>query len=357
MSAVHNLVRPHYGLGIPGRALPTDVILDILLRITERWPLSSGERNRFAKDVISYASPSDLRAAVTAAIAGGHKDVIDIFFQRTSPLYRWAAGDFLQVLHELLDHGHGSYIRDITFTDSFKELAVSDVLVVVQRLAGAASQPFRFYTGFPQAAHFTKQEVISLVDLAMANDQPDIAERLIELPQMQLLSSQEFYNLLQQAVNHEKHMISRELCRLPGFEQLTVPLLLDLLHKSQFLLGTDRIFNDLLRSLPCLPVETLCQLSEAAMQSDNAELFAALTGISSVLRLPNFGELLDKAVAEGRELAACNLLRLPEARHLPQGMLQGLKELAAEKGQEVVQLGLDYLLHVQQLEASTSSWA
>ena len=356
MSEVHNLVRPHVGFGMHGRAMLGDVILDTLLRITERWPLRSGGREIFVRHVIDYARPLDLRAAVTSAIAGGHEKVIEIFFQHPSPLSRWPAADVLPLLHELLDHGHGSHIRGIADTDMFKELAVNDVLALLQRLAAtAASPPMYYFPDLPQqAAHFSKQEVLSLADTAIANGHFGLAEQLIQLPLMQSLSSMELHQLLQQAVSHDSDRLFYRLSRHPKFQQLTVPLLLDLLQ-LHFLLRTSPTFGTVMGSLHLLPAETLGQLIEAAMLSGNAELFAALTDVSSVLRPPNYWELLEKAVTEGHELAACNLLRLPEARHLPQGLLQGLKELAADKGQEVVQLGLGYLLRLQQLEASTSS--
>jgi hypothetical protein len=349
------------------RGLTDDVILDALERARERWP-----RDRVFEDFSNYlignAVPSQLRAAVSAAISGGYQDLTHLFIRHG----KWSdlsSADLLALLHELLDHGCGKSITGMDYRpDPFKQISVSDMLAVLQRLASspAPTRPCRFGGLPPQAAHFAKEEVLELAEAAISHGHHGFADALLAPPVLQSLGKEKLYSLLETAARFDSWVVVSKLARLPVFQQVDVTLLLNLLKllkqkppaPAPKLSGFTRLIANLYH-LPAL----YGQLLKAAMQSGEASIFSAMTidhpwpgpSFSRVLQDEDLQGLLKQAVADGHELTACNLVRLPQAGRLPRGLLQQLHTTAVEKGQVVVQRGLDYLLHLQQLEASIKS--
>jgi hypothetical protein len=287
------------------------------------------------------------------------------FFLRHIRSSNLSSADYLGLLHELLDHGYGKCITAMDYPGPLKRIAASDMLAVLQRLAASPAPARPNYCGGlpPQTAHFTKEEVVQLADAAISHGHHGFANRLLALPVLQCFGKQELCLLLETAAHHGSWVVVSKLARLPVFEQVDVMVLLNLLKQlaqkppapAEERSGLIRLIASLYH-LPAL----YGQLVKAAMQSGEVVIFSALT-IEQPRRIPSFcqallyedlQDLLKEAVADGHELAACNLLRSPHAGKLPRALLQELHSLAVEKGQVGVQHGLAYLLHLQQLEAS-----
>jgi hypothetical protein len=293
--------------------------------------------------------------------------MIDLVFH-CGTLNDLPSADCLALLHELLDHGLGRYITSSEYTEPFRQIAVSDTLAVLQRLAASPATARRDHCRQlpPQAAYFTKGEVLKLADAAIAHGHDNLARRLLALPVLQSMEVQELCMLLETAAHQQSSTVFWEFTQIPRFEQVDVKQLLKLLkllaQQPPAPANERNGFNRMIASLYHLPVQ-YGQLLKAAMRSGEARIFSALTeeqpcavvSSSQALLDEDFEGLLKEAVADGHELAACNLLRLPKAGKLPRDMLQQLYNMSVEKGQVVVQRGLDYLLHLQQLEASISS--
>jgi hypothetical protein len=344
------------------RGFSGDVIGEALKRARERWP-ADRVYEKFISSLVCAAPPSQLRAVVSAAMSGGYKHKIDLIFLY-GRLNDLSSADLLALLHEGLDHGHGELLNTLTMSDSFKQIAVCDVLGVLQRLA-ATPAPANWREDFysvrpclPQAAHFTKEEVLQLATAAISHGHDGFASSLLELPVLQSLEKQELYLLLQTAALHETSRVVFKLVNLPLFEQIDVTLLLNLLKQlAQKPSAPANERNGLLDLIAFLSHSTVQygQLVKAAMRSGEAVVFSAMTKVKLLVPLPDLGDYLKEAIADGHELAACNLLRSPEAGKLPRALLQQLHNMAVEKGQVGVQHGLAYLLHLQQLEASLDS--
>jgi hypothetical protein len=343
------------------RGVTGDVIIEALKRARERWEDEETFQG-FSGCLIRSALPSQLRAAVSAAISGGCQFLLDSFFRRHGRLDKLSSADHLALLHELLDHGCGKSITGMDYPDPFKQIAVSDMLAVLQRLAAAPAMLKYWGQLPPQAAHFKKEEVLQLADAAIFHGHHCFADRLVELPAMQLVDKQELYTLLGKAAHHDSISVFWKLTHFPLYERVDDTLLLNLLQllvsaqpKRLGSGGSQAMHCYLQRALHSLPPVRRGQLLKMAMQKGKAQIFSALTEVEPLMVLSNLQDFLREAIAGGHELAACNLLRSPEAGKLPRAKLQELQKMAVEQGQGVVQRGLDYLLHLQQLEASIMS--
>jgi hypothetical protein len=346
------------------QGLTGDVILEALKRGRERWPADIPLFVRFSSCLVRSAIPAQLRAAVSAAISGGCQDLIDYLLDY-GPLKSLSTVEQLALLRELLDHGCGKYIGGyLTRSEPLKQIEVSDMLAILQRVAASpapadpASEYLRYAVLPPQAAYFTKEEGLQLAHAAISHGHDGLAGRLLELPVLQSLEDQELYLLLEAAALQASRQVVYKLVGLPFFERLDVTLLLNLLkllaQQPPTPANGQTEFARLIVSVSQLPVQ-YGQLLKAAMRSGEAEVFSALTEVKPLAPLPDLQEYQKEAIAGGHELAACGLLRSPEAGKLPGTKLQELHDMALEKGQVVLQQGLAYLLHLQQLAASIKS--
>jgi hypothetical protein len=372
-------------------SLDADVILDTLLLARKRW--EGEDYNNFIMHLsLSPVSHAQLLAATRAAMqrAAGAKeefapmllsphDDVQRLFRDKMFAYQAAVRsimtlpdfvefipppDLIPLLHELLDKHLSGVVDSLCHRGILNEISVPDMLALMQRLAVAEGPAIVPQLPLPlQALSFSKEEVSSLIQSALEHNNLRLPAGLVQLPVMQQWSSAEILSLARQVTGFtglERIMVPRlleYLSKLPGFKQLDAAALVELLQSAVTAKGDIYTCGTLLKYIASSsdgvqePAKKLHLVLEAAVECGDLKLLWCLAEQLYVswpqeLLLP----FLEKVLACGNELATCKVLN-KHGEGLSAQELQVLKDLAADKGMGVLELGLAYLLQLQEMNA------
>jgi hypothetical protein len=329
-------------------ALQADDIVDVLLLAIGRgwggwmWSL-----------VKSHAQLPHILAAARAAIAKGLRDVLEgIFLAGRSVLEIAEVAEVLSLLQELLDNGQGSVVVQIFRLNHIwlDRLQVSEMLAVIQGLAAAPPPPdCRSRVLLPlQARHFSKEDVLGLIRTAVASDYPELVSALNHLPVAEEFQAGEVLIITRDAIRGGRPpAVLYSLYALPGFKQLGVDQIVELLQEVQGKGGASSLVDCWMDTV-CLDGKKLQELVREALRQKHMRLLCWIT----TLRMGPWPEglllsLLQGVIAQGNELAACICLKHEAADQLSAVEVQGLIEMAGQKGMTVLKGGLRYLLQLR----------